>query len=123
MLDTKSIRKEFGYEAEECPDIIDFVDAIEALCDEVDSLRDLRPILKSAMAETNRARTLHPSPEHLTLALAEEAGEVTKAVLDFKAGKGTLAHVGTELIQTMAMCIRLYEEGDPTVCLPSVEKP
>lgn len=70
-----------------------------------------------ACHEANRARGLFPHPNHLTLALAEEAGEITKAVLDHRQGKADLASVRKEIVQTMAMCLRLATEGDPTVDL------
>jgi hypothetical protein len=69
----------------------------------------------AACHEANRARGLYPNPNHLTLALAEEAGEITKAVLDHRQGKADLASVRKEIVQTMAMCLRLATEGDPTV--------
>lgn len=71
----------------------------------------------AACLEANRARGLFPKPDHLTLALAEEAGAVTKAVLDHRHGKYDLAAVRKEIVQTMAMCLRLATEGDPTVGL------
>lgn len=71
----------------------------------------------AACLEANRARGLYQKPDHLALALAEEAGEVTKAVLDHKQGKCDLAGVRKEIVQTMAMCLRLATEGDPTVDL------
>jgi hypothetical protein len=70
-----------------------------------------------ACHEANRARGLFPKPDHLTLALAEEAGEVVKAVLDYKQKKTHLAAVHKEIVQTMAMCLRLACDGDPTVDL------
>jgi hypothetical protein len=70
-----------------------------------------------ACIEANRARGLFPKPDHLVLALAEEAGEVTKAVLDYRQKKIPLADVRKEIVQTMAMCLRLACEGDPTVAL------
>lgn len=70
-----------------------------------------------ACHEANRARGLFPKSDHLTLALAEEAGEVTKAVLDHRQGRCALVGVRKEIVQTMAMCLRLAAEGDPTVNL------
>ncbi|BDU72936.1 nucleoside triphosphate pyrophosphohydrolase family protein [Mesoterricola silvestris] len=69
------------------------------------------------LAELARARTKFPGADHSTLALAEEAGEVVKAVLDIRNGKpgATKDALHMEIIQTMAMCVRLMEEGDPTV--------
>lgn len=68
--------------------------------------------------EVAHARSLYPSNHLLLTAFAEEAGEVTKAVLDHYSSKGNLVEVKKELIQTMAMCIRLLEEGDPAHKLP-----
>lgn len=61
--------------------------------------------------ELQRAEKLHPNyPKDIFRQLAimqEEAGEVTKAVLDYKDGKGPLSDVYKELIQTTAMCHRM----------------
>ena len=73
-----------------------------------------------AKLEAERARSLYPNPDHLTLALAEEAGEVTKAVLDNFDNKCDIYEVRKEIIQCVAMCIRLWGEGDPTVNLDPV---
>jgi hypothetical protein len=75
----------------------------------------LPPWVRPVMEELVRARAKFPSVDHLTLALAEESGEVVKAVLDLREGKGTKAELHSEIIQTIAMCVRLLEEGDPTV--------
>lgn len=68
--------------------------------------------------ELERARTKFPAPNLLVTAFAEEAGEVIKAVLDHCAAKGKLVEVKKEIVQCMAMCIRLLEEGDPIHGLP-----
>ena len=68
--------------------------------------------------ELERARSKFPEPDLLVTAFAEEAGEVVKAALDHYAGKGELVEVKKEIIQCMAMCIRLLEEGDPIHKLP-----
>ena len=73
-----------------------------------------------AALEVERARALYPKPDHLTLALAEEAGEVTKAVLDHFDHKCDIYQVRKEIVQCVAMCVRLWNEGDPTVNLPPV---
>jgi hypothetical protein len=77
----------------------------------------LPPWLRQVQAELARARAKFPTSEHRTLALMEEAGEVVKAALDLHNRKpgATLAAVHVEIIQTMAMCVRLLEEGDPAV--------
>lgn len=63
--------------------------------------------------ELQRANKLHPNfPKDMFQQLAimqEEAGEVTKAVLDYHFGKDTIEHVREELIQTAAMCVRMLQ--------------
>lgn len=84
-------------------------------------LEDARSMLpawvRPVVEELARARAKFPRPDHITLALAEESGEVVKAMLDLRNGKAgaTLQDVHGEIIQTMAMCVRLLEEGDPAV--------
>jgi NTP pyrophosphatase (non-canonical NTP hydrolase) len=81
----------------------------------------MKVLMNQVQAEVRRARTLHQSPDLLTTAFAEEAGEVIKAILDHRAGKGPLSDVKKEIVQTMAMCVRLLDEGDPLHSLPPVE--
>lgn len=73
------------------------------------------------LAELVRARIKFPEPDLLGMALAEEAGEVMKEMLDLRSGKpgASVAEIHKECIQTMAMCVRLMEEGDPAV-LPGI---
>ena len=78
-------------------------------------------LLLAACAEAVRARTLYPKTDHLALALAEEAGEVVKAALDLRQGKGTAEGLRKELVQCIAMCIRLAEEGDAALGIPAVQ--
>ncbi len=60
--------------------------------------------------EVGSATRKFPSPEALAMALAEEFGEVAKAVLS-----ESWANVRKEAIQCAAMCVRLALEGDPTL--------
>ncbi len=75
--------------------------------------------LSEVEAELQRARAKFPGADHLLHALAEEAGEVTKETLDLYAGKPDASpeKIRRECIQTIAMCVRLMEEGDPMVRL------
>ena len=75
-------------------------------------------IYSAVNAEVERARFKFPCPDLLVTAFTEEFGEAIKAILDYRAGKGGITAVRTELIQTMAMCVRLLEEGDPIHNLP-----
>lgn len=85
-------------------------------------------IMKLVDDEVFRARGLFPGNKMLLHALEEECGEVTKAMLNqyhvyrqdsdrsivIEGGiKDTMdLDVQTELIQTIAMCVRLLTEGD-----------
>ena len=63
------------------------------------------------LKELQRAEAIHPDyPTDMFKQLAimqEEAGEVTKAVLDCHNVKDTIDHIVIELTQTAAMCIRM----------------
>jgi len=62
--------------------------------------------------EVNRAEMKFPGGERLFGALAEEFGEVAKALLKIKESGESPQNVYDELIQTAAMCYRLATEGD-----------
>ena len=72
----------------------------------------IEEIIGDAQEEVVSARRKFPSNKHLLHAFQEEAGEVTKAYLDCSQNKGTPQQIRTELIQTIAMAIRLIQEGD-----------
>jgi hypothetical protein len=72
-------------------------------------LRELQ-FARDMVTEVIRARVKFPTADHLTLAMAEEAGELVKAMLDEPPHQ-----VRTEAVQTAAMACRLALEGDPTV--------
>lgn len=61
--------------------------------------------------ELNKAIQKHPDyPSDMFKQLAimqEEAGEVTKAVLDYHSGTDNIEHIKKELMQTAAMCVRM----------------
>jgi NTP pyrophosphatase (non-canonical NTP hydrolase) len=75
--------------------------------------KEINPI-KLLKKELKRAKTIHPFyPKSIFKQLAimqEEAGEVAKAVNDYHYLEGSnIQDVKDELIQTAAMCIRMYE--------------
>lgn len=77
---------------------------------------DWSELAKMVTAELERARKKFPNPDYLVTALAEEAGEAIRASLEVMYSKGTeetRQALLKELVQTMAMCVRLYNEGDP----------
>lgn len=67
--------------------------------------------IRDVADELARARKKFPGTDLLTTAFAEEAGERVKAILDNYNGKAS--DIYTEAIQTIAMVVRLLEEGDP----------
>lgn len=71
-----------------------------------------REFLKEIVKELHRAEKKHPEyPEcdfKKLAILSEEAGEVAKAVLHYHHENGSLAEIKSELTQTAAMCMRMY---------------
>ena len=70
-------------------------------------------IMENVRQELDGARSKFPDDEKLLHAMQEEAGEVTREFLQEHYGKGSNQQVYKELIQTIAMCVRLIQEGDP----------
>lgn len=66
-------------------------------------------LLEDIEAEIVHARTKHPKPTHLTVALLEEAGELAQAQLEQQGS----ARVRAEAIQVIAVAVRIIQEGDP----------
>jgi hypothetical protein len=66
--------------------------------------------LAEVRAELIRARAKFPGDRIMTIALAEEFGELCKAVLDESA-----ANVRKEAVQTAVMCARVVLDGDGSV--------
>jgi len=66
--------------------------------------------LADVRAEIIRARTKFPGDRIMTIALAEEFGELVKAVLDESS-----ANVRKEAVQTATMCARVVLDGDGSV--------
>ena len=73
----------------------------------------LHKIYADAYNEYTRAKSIHPEwPDdkiHQVAIVCEESGEALKAVLDHEYHGKPLQDVKTELIQTLAMCIRCLE--------------
>ena len=80
----------------------------------------IHTIFDDVVFELIKARKKFPGTEDLLHAFTEEAGEVTKGFLHLKHEKGSPKEVYGELIQTIAMAVRLIEEGDPN--FPKVER-
>ena len=70
-------------------------------------------ILEAAKLELIHAQMKFPSNTHLTHAFSEEAGEVVKALMDQEQKGKESKDVVNELIQCIAMSLRLMIQGDP----------
>lgn len=83
------------------------LDEIAAVALQADPVEDF---LDQVRAELTRARALFPGDRIMTLAMAEEFGELVKAVLDEPA-----ANVRKEAVQTAVMAARVVLDGDGSV--------
>lgn len=82
------------------------------------NLKKERLIYQWIEAELFNARKKFPSSDHAVLALCEEAGELARAVLNYKYSNTSIDSVRKEAIQVAAMAIRVITEGDKSVGLP-----
>lgn len=65
----------------------------------------------------------YPAPNKTTLKVAEECGEVVQAANKLSEGRGTVKELHEEIVQALAMLMRLAIEGDATInLLPVLEK-
>lgn len=82
------------------------------MSDPTTDMLDLRVerFLEEVRAELVRARAKFPGDRIMTVALAEEFGELAKAVLDEPA-----ARVRMEAVQTAVMAARVVLDGDGSV--------
>jgi hypothetical protein len=71
-----------------------------------------RSLLDLVADEVARSRVLFPDNATNHAALAEEAGEVARALLDLERGRCDRAQLVTECIQLAAMAMRVAIEGD-----------
>jgi len=72
--------------------------------------RELFEFMADAITELERARRKFPSSELSAIALMEEVGEVSRALLQEPS-----SHVRAECVQVAVMAIRLALEGDPSI--------
>ena len=78
--------------------------------DDADAIID--PIWNRAIDAVAVARIQFPQPNYVGLKVAEEAGEVIKAAVHYAEGRDTWEHVEKEVVQMIAMGLRLLVEGD-----------
>jgi hypothetical protein len=82
-------------------------------------LRYTDVILARALARARSAMIQFPQPNYMLLKVAEEAGEVVKTGVHLAEGRDfTPGDLEDEVVDTIAMCLRLLLEGDETIKLP-----
>ncbi|KFB95116.1 hypothetical protein GTGU_04708 [Trabulsiella guamensis ATCC 49490] len=84
-------------------------------------------LVEAARVRADKAMRKHPQPNYVLNKVAEESGEVIKAVIHFTEGREEWRKVEYELIDNLAMLLRLVVEGDqvigftpPCICLTSI---
>ena len=68
-----------------------------------------------ARKRAEKAMLKFPQPNYVLNKVAEENGEVIKAVIHFTEGRETWDNVENELVDNLAMLIRLVTEGDGVI--------
>lgn len=69
-------------------------------------------LVAKARLSADKAMRKHPQPNYVLLKVAEEAGDVIQAGVHFAENRMDWNHVEGEIVQLMAMLIRLVTEGD-----------
>ena len=77
-------------------------------------------LVEAARTEAEKAMRKFPQPNYVISKVAEEAGEVVKAAIHCAEGREKPENVRAEIVQAMAMLIRLYLEGDQVHGLPAL---
>jgi len=84
-------------------------------------MSQVHELFEAALREAQKAMIRYPQPNYVITKVAEEAGEVVKAAVHCAEGRETPEAVIDEIIQAMAMLIRLYLEGDQVHGLPPLQ--
>ena len=72
-------------------------------------------LVAAARVRANKAMRKFPQPNYVLNKVAEESGEVIKAVIHFTEGREEWRNVEGEIIDNLAMLIRLVMEGDQVI--------
>jgi len=69
-------------------------------------------LVDKAQKSADKAKEKFPQPNYVTLKIAEECGEVVRGCVHYAEGRMEWDEVEGEIIQLLAMLIRLVTEGD-----------
>lgn len=72
-------------------------------------------LVSSARVRADKAIRKFPQPNYVLNKVAEESGEVIKAVIHYTEGREEWANVEGEIVDNLAMLIRLVTEGDQVI--------
>ncbi len=72
-------------------------------------------LVAAARSRADKAMRKFPQPNYVLNKVAEESGEVIKAVIHYTEGREEWANVEYEIIDNLAMLIRLVVEGDQVI--------
>lgn len=72
-------------------------------------------LVAAARERAEKAMRKFPQPNYVLNKVAEESGEVIKAVIHYTEGREDWLSVERELIDNLAMLIRLVKEGDQVI--------
>ncbi|MDU1024230.1 MAG: hypothetical protein E7A38_01385 [Leclercia adecarboxylata] len=72
-------------------------------------------LVSSARVRADKAMRKFPQPNYVLNKVAEESGEVIKAVIHYTEGREEWANVEGEIVDNLAMLIRLVTEGDQVI--------
>ncbi|EOY4404367.1 hypothetical protein RYZ40_13600 [Raoultella planticola] len=69
-------------------------------------------LVAKARVRADKAMCKFPQPNYVLNKVAEESGEVIKAVIHYTEGREQWSNVESEIIDNLAMLLRLVKEGD-----------
>ncbi|HED5782865.1 TPA: MazG-like family protein [Enterobacter hormaechei] len=72
-------------------------------------------LVEKAKARAEKAAIKFPQPNYVLNKFHEEAGEVGKEVIHYTENRGDWARVEDEIVDLLAMTIRLLKEGDGVI--------
>lgn len=72
-------------------------------------------LVAAARIRADKAMSKFPQPNYVLNKVAEESGEVIKAVIHYTEGREVWANVEYEIIDNLAMLLRLVKEGDQVI--------
>lgn len=92
----------------------------------MNKIRKEHPVIYEIIAELERAKEKHPNWPwdllHQIAIINEEAGEATKATLQWKYENGSKMNITHELISTAAMCIRMIESMEKRAVIEKLKE-